>query len=86
VCAGVGIGWLDSFDSARQLQSWARVVEPHPADEETYDSGYQLWHRANRSLVDLAEAGVMRPLWRAPGADASGTPLPTSDERKDHHG
>jgi autoinducer-2 kinase len=65
LAAGVGVGMFASMSDVPDLRAGARTVEP-AAD---YADAYERWQRIYRAQLALSEAGVLRPLWRAAGAD-----------------
>jgi autoinducer-2 kinase len=69
VAAGVGVGMFASARDVPGLAARARRVEPDPAAVEVYARAYPAWRASYDRLLELSEDGVLRPLWRAAGAD-----------------
>jgi sugar (pentulose or hexulose) kinase len=44
-----------------------RTFEPQPAAVAAYDSLYEKWLELYGRSLELSEAGLVRPLWRAAG-------------------
>jgi autoinducer 2 (AI-2) kinase len=69
IYAGVGAGlFVDPVDTARRLVSFERVCEPAEADAANYRELYERWRALYTASLELSEAGLTRPLWRAAGA------------------
>jgi autoinducer 2 (AI-2) kinase len=71
LCAGVGVGLYP--DIARlpvSLAARERTFAPQPDAVAAYDRAYDRWKRVYDAVLPLSEQGVLRPLWRAAGADA----------------
>jgi autoinducer 2 (AI-2) kinase len=65
ICAGVGAGLLTGVpQTATKIE---RTCEPDPEARERYDALYAQWLELYRRSLELAEAGLVRPLWRAAG-------------------
>jgi autoinducer 2 (AI-2) kinase len=68
VYAGVGAGvYADALSAAGQLVRFERVLEPDPGAVADYDALYERWSELYRRSLELSEAGLVRPLWRAAG-------------------
>jgi len=68
ILAGVGAGLLDdAVSTARRLARFERRLEPHPGAAATYEELYHRWSELYRRSLELSEAGLVRPLWRAAG-------------------
>lgn len=68
IYAGVGSGiFTDAAEVARRIVSFERTCEPDPAARATYAQLYEQWLQLYRGFLDLSEAGLARPLWRAAG-------------------
>jgi len=68
VYAGVGAGlYSDAGESAERIVRFERTLEPdaeaHAAYRDLYDRWLELYARA----LEISEAGLVRPLWRAAG-------------------
>ena len=69
LCAGKGAGLfshLTDLDSA--LRKRAATFEPNPDAVAVYHDGYAAWRAVYARMLDLSEAGLLNPLWRAAGA------------------
>jgi autoinducer 2 (AI-2) kinase len=67
--AGVGAGlYPDAAEVARQITRLERTVEPRPDAVAAYDRLYPQWSELYRRSLEMSEAGLVRPLWRAAGA------------------
>ena len=68
VCAGVGAGiWKSTEEGAASVASFERTVEPEPGPAAAYRDLYEKWQEIYRGSMELAESGLVRPLWRAAG-------------------
>src|SRR5205085_894226 len=68
VYAGVGAGIFDDAGAtADMLVRFERTYEPEAAATEAYDKLYDQWLELYRRSLELSEAGLVRPLWRAAG-------------------
>lgn len=68
LCAGVGIGELDTVaDAGEKLVEWDRVVEPNSEATQQYQEIHERWQKAYPPQLELVNAGVTTSLWRAPG-------------------
>jgi autoinducer 2 (AI-2) kinase len=68
IYAGVGIGvYDDAGDAAEQITRFERTVEPQAEAVAAYDELYGRWSELYRRSLELSEAGLVRPLWRAAG-------------------
>jgi autoinducer 2 (AI-2) kinase len=66
--AGVGAGLFpDAAEAAERLVRFERTFEPDPAAAAAYDALYEQWLELYRRSLELSEAGLVRPLWRAAG-------------------
>jgi len=66
--AGVGVGiYPDAPQAAAELVRFERVVEPNPENREVYEEAYRRWQEAYPPQLELADRGVTRSMWRAPG-------------------
>ena len=69
ICAGVGAGLYDDLDgAATRLVEFERTVHPDPDAAATYRLLYEQWPALYAGLLQLSEAGLVRPMWRAAGA------------------
>jgi autoinducer 2 (AI-2) kinase len=68
ICAGVGVGLLPSVSGAAgEFAHFERSFEPDPAATLEYRSLYTKWLELYRRSLEISEAGLVRPLWRAAG-------------------
>jgi autoinducer 2 (AI-2) kinase len=66
--AGVGAGlYTDVAATAAQIVRFERTFEPESAAVAGYDELYRRWGELYRRSLELSEAGLVRPLWRAAG-------------------
>jgi autoinducer-2 kinase len=69
ICAGVGAGlFAEAAETGTRLMQVERTYEPDPAAAERYAALYEQWLELYRRSLELSEAGLARPLWRAAGA------------------
>jgi autoinducer-2 kinase len=70
IYAGVGAGlYDDARATADRLVQTERIVEPVPASAEAYQELFERWRALYGAALELSERGLVRPLWRAAGAD-----------------
>jgi autoinducer-2 kinase len=68
IYAGVGAGlYDDAARTAGEIARFERTVEPDPAVHTTYLELYERWLKLYGRALELSEAGLVRPLWRAAG-------------------
>jgi autoinducer 2 (AI-2) kinase len=68
IYAGVGAGIYDDANAtADRLVHFERTYEPDAAATAAYDRLYVQWLELYRRSLELSEAGLVRPLWRAAG-------------------
>lgn len=68
IYAGVGAGlFADAATAAGELARFERTVEPQPPAVAAYTDLYEQWLELYRRSLELSEAGLVRPLWRAAG-------------------
>jgi autoinducer 2 (AI-2) kinase len=68
ICAAVGAGLVaDPSVEARRVARFERTVTPDPAAHETYLSLHERWLAVYARQLEISEAGLLRPLWRAAG-------------------
>jgi autoinducer-2 kinase len=66
--AGVGAGlYDDAAEVARRIARYERTLEPRPDAVAAYDRLYDQWTELYRRSLEMSEAGLVRPLWRAAG-------------------
>ena len=69
IYAGVGVGLFDDAAAAgAQLVRFDRRCEPDAGAVAVYRELYDQWLAIYSLSLELAEAGLVRPLWRAAGA------------------
>ena len=70
--AGIGAGVYSGLEEAiARLVRFEREVEPDPTTRLTYDAAYTRWRELYARILDLSEAGLLRPMWWPAGADAA---------------
>jgi autoinducer 2 (AI-2) kinase len=68
IFAGVGAGLFgDAAAQARRVARIERTVEPDPATHERYLELHERWTAVYARQLEISEAGLLRPLWRAAG-------------------
>jgi autoinducer 2 (AI-2) kinase len=68
ICAGVGTGlWKSTDEAAGAVAAFERTVEPDPEASAAYRELADQWSKIYRGSMELAESGLVRPLWRAGG-------------------
>lgn len=68
ICADIGIGLHASFaEAARQLVRMERSYTPNPANAAVYADLLERWRAAYALQLELADRGVTKSMWRAPG-------------------
>lgn len=68
IYAGVGAGlFRDVGETANEIVRFGRTFEPDPASAAAYAGLYGQWLELYRRSLELSEAGLVRPLWRAAG-------------------
>jgi autoinducer-2 kinase len=68
IYAGVGAGlYDDAVATAALIVRFERTVEPDAAAAAGYAALYEQWLELYRRSLELSEAGLARPLWRAAG-------------------
>jgi autoinducer 2 (AI-2) kinase len=68
IYAGVGAGlYEDAAAAAGEIARFERTVEPDLRSAAVYDGLYEQWSELYRRSLELSEAGLVRPLWRAAG-------------------
>jgi autoinducer-2 kinase len=67
--AGIGAGlYRDIGEVVDSLVKFERTVEPQPEARRTYDERYDAWRAVYPRILDLSEAGLLRPMWWPAGA------------------
>ena len=68
VAAGVGAGLYASLPEAMdRLVTWDHAYEPDAENHDVYRGVRERWAQAYARQLDLVDAGVTEPMWRAPG-------------------
>ena len=68
IYAGVGVEiFNDAVSAAEKISHVERTVQPRPDAVAAYDKLYAQWSELYRRSLELSEAGLVRPLWRAAG-------------------
>jgi autoinducer 2 (AI-2) kinase len=67
--AGVGTGiYGDLGEAARELVRFERTFEPEASAQAVYDERFGAWQALYPRILDLSEAGLLRPMWWPAGA------------------
>ncbi len=67
--AGTGAGvYANAAAAGRDLASFEAPVEPDPGRTAAYEELYAAWRQVYLASLEMSEAGLTRPLWRAAGA------------------
>jgi autoinducer 2 (AI-2) kinase len=67
--AGVGAGlYRDIGEAVASVVRTDRTLEPVPEARRTYDERYGAWQALYPRILDLSEAGLLRPMWWPAGA------------------
>jgi autoinducer-2 kinase len=70
--AGIGSGAYANVDDAiGQLVRFERSVEPNADARDAYDAHFARWSELYGRMLDLSEAGLLRPMWWPAGANAA---------------
>jgi autoinducer 2 (AI-2) kinase len=68
IYAGVGAGlYTGAATAAGELVRFERTLQPEPGAAAAYQELYRCWLELYRGALELSEAGLVRPLWRAAG-------------------
>lgn len=68
IYAGVGAGVFPSVeDAVARVVRFEETIEPDRDRHATYSDLYQRWRAIYARALELTEAGLAEPLWRAPG-------------------
>jgi autoinducer-2 kinase len=69
ICAGIGAGiYRDMADVTGELVRFERTFEPSADARRAYDESYATWRSVYPRMLDLAETGLLRPMWWPAGA------------------
>ena len=68
ILAGYGAGMYESIeDAAAQLVRWDKTYLPDPANHAVYESMYEPWRKVYARQLSIADEGLTRHMWIAPG-------------------
>ena len=68
ILAGYGAGLYASIaDAAQSLVRWDKVYHPDPANHAVYESMYGPWREVYARQLRIADEGLTRHMWIAPG-------------------
>jgi autoinducer-2 kinase len=68
IYAGVGAGiYDDAVEAASRIVRFERTLDPDPTAHAEYTTLYERWLELYGRALELSEAGLVRPLWRAAG-------------------
>lgn len=69
LCAGVGAGlFTDLATAARQVVRFERTFEPDGVAVAAYKPLFDHWRNVYDRILELGDAGLLRPLWKPAGA------------------
>jgi autoinducer 2 (AI-2) kinase len=69
ICASAALGWFESFqEAAERVITCEREVEPNPENAAPYTEYYDQWCALYPYVQEIADAGILPSMWRAPGA------------------
>jgi autoinducer 2 (AI-2) kinase len=69
IYAGVGAGLYDDLaEVVARIVRFERTFTPDAADRGAYDEHFDRWTKLYPRLLDLSEAGLLRPMWWPAGA------------------
>ncbi|MCC8115755.1 MAG: autoinducer-2 kinase, partial [Planctomycetes bacterium] len=68
ILAGYGVRLYPDIPSAAEaMVRWDRVYEPNEEAKRVYDALYEPWRQVYAAQLALADEGLTRHMWRAPG-------------------
>ncbi|MGA2664488.1 MAG: autoinducer-2 kinase [Nitrososphaerales archaeon] len=68
ICAGRAAGWYDDIgEASARLARTERRLKPSRKNHETYRALYSNWREVYDRSLEMADEGLVRPLWRAAG-------------------
>jgi autoinducer 2 (AI-2) kinase len=68
ICAGVGVGIFPNLrDAPKELVKWERTFQPNQKNHGEYRKLYKQWTRVYSGMLDMVNAGIVAPMWRAAG-------------------
>lgn len=69
ICAGVGAGvFPDLAGTASEVVRFERTFEPDPAANAAYQPLFEQWLDVYGRVLEMGDAGLLRPLWKPAGA------------------
>jgi autoinducer 2 (AI-2) kinase len=69
IYAGIGAGLYDDLaEVVARIVRFERTFTPDATDRGTYDEHFHRWTKLYPRLLDLSEAGLLRPMWWPAGA------------------
>jgi len=69
ICAGVGVGFYRNVrTAAKNLVKWDRTFHPNDNNHRKYEGLYEKWREVYERMLEVAEDGLLQPMWRAAGA------------------
>jgi len=68
ILAGVGVGiYASPAEGAHAVVKWDKTFSPDAKAHEVYAQMYPVWREVYAAQLDLAEKGMTKSMWRAPG-------------------
>ena len=68
ILAGVGAGLYPSIRAAAErVVKWDKVYQPNPENHKVYEAMYEPWRKVYAAQLALADQGLTRHMWIAPG-------------------
>lgn len=68
ILAGYGVGiYKDIPETAKRIAKIERTYTPCDANHEVYEKMYPIWREVYAAQLDLAEKGLTKNMWKAPG-------------------
>ena len=68
ICAGVGVGFFrDVREASDRVVNWERTFEPDDGNHRKYAKLYDQWSKVYRRELEMAEEGLVQPMFRAAG-------------------
>jgi autoinducer-2 kinase len=72
IYAGLGAGvYADLEEATGRLVRFERAVDADPETHARYDAHFARWSALYPKILELSEAGLLRPMWWPAGADAA---------------
>lgn len=66
-CAAVGIGWLDTLESAKEYVLIENTFMPDQENHKKYQILYKNWKQLSEAQQKNSDIGFLTHMWRAPG-------------------